>query len=46
AGTGRPIPSWLQRDPEMLSGQVVGWPSPGDLDVTIAPQLVVEFYSR
>jgi small subunit ribosomal protein S4 len=42
----RPIPDWLSRDDETITGRVMALPERKDLDVTIDEQLIVEYYSR
>ena len=42
----RPIPEWLSRDEETMTGRVMALPERKDIDVTIDEQLIVEFYSR
>ncbi|NIM05550.1 MAG: 30S ribosomal protein S4 [Armatimonadetes bacterium] len=43
---GRPVPAWLQWDPDSFSGRVINLPSRGEIDTQVAEQLVVEYYSR
>jgi small subunit ribosomal protein S4 len=43
-GSGNPIPGWLQRRGD--DGAVVSEPSPDDFEAYIAPQRIVEYYSR
>jgi len=43
---GRRIPSWLQWDPDSLSGRVLSLPAREEIDTLVAEQLVVEYYSR
>ena len=42
----RPIPEWLSRDEETMTGRVMALPERKDIDVTIDEQLIVEYYSR
>jgi small subunit ribosomal protein S4 len=42
----RPVPEWLSRDDETMSGRVMALPGREDIDVTLDEQLIVEFYSR
>ncbi len=42
----RPVPDWLSRDDEAMSGRVMALPERKDLDVTLNEQLIVEYYSR
>jgi len=41
---GNPVPSWLER--AGAEGRVTGMPQPQDLEAHIAPQRIVEYYSR
>ncbi len=43
---GGRCPSWLKVDEEKLQGEVIGYPSPQELEVPLNEQLIVEFYSR
>jgi len=43
---GRRPPSWLEFDPNTLTGRVLALPSREEIDVPVQEQLVVEFYSR
>tara|TARA_B100001750_G_C14936053_1_gene316477 strand:- start:209 stop:466 length:258 start_codon:yes stop_codon:yes gene_type:complete len=42
----RPVPSWLNLDPDALTGQVVGMPEVSEIDTGIDSRMIVEFYSR
>jgi small subunit ribosomal protein S4 len=42
----RPLPEWLSRDDETMTGRVLSLPERKDLDVTLNEQLIVEYYSR
>jgi small subunit ribosomal protein S4 len=42
----RPVPEWLSRDDQAMSGRVLALPGREDIDVTIDEHLIVEFYSR
>ena len=42
----RPVPTWLQLDPENLSGRVVSLPEPSEIETAIDSRLIVEFYSK
>ena len=46
AKRGGRCPDWLRLDEENLEGQVVGLPVPGEIEVPLSEQLIVEFYSR
>jgi small subunit ribosomal protein S4 len=46
AKKGGRCPEWLKLDEEKLEGQVVGLPVPGEIEVPLNEQLIVEFYSR
>lgn len=39
-------PSWLKLDAQALSGQVLSRPAKEDVELAIAPQMIIEFYSR
>lgn len=39
-------PKWLVLDPVALEGKVVGKPDKDDLEGSIDPQMIIEFYSR
>jgi small subunit ribosomal protein S4 len=42
----RPVPEWMSRDDEVMSGRVMALPERKDIDVTLNEQLIVEYYSR
>ena len=42
----RPIPAWLERDSEKLSGKVIRLASREDIDIPIEEHLIVELYSK
>jgi small subunit ribosomal protein S4 len=42
----RPVPRWLDRDLNNLSGKVTSLPERQDVDASINEQLIIEFYSR
>ena len=44
--SARPIPEWLERDSENLSGKVVRLASREDIDIPIEEHLIVELYSK
>ncbi|MBI5413085.1 30S ribosomal protein S4 [Candidatus Peregrinibacteria bacterium] len=39
-------PSWLKLDTAALTGEVIGKAAKGDLEASIEPQMIIEFYSR
>ena len=39
-------PSWLKLDAQTLSGQIINRPEKEDVELAIAPQMIIEFYSR
>lgn len=41
-----PVPSWIERKPELLSAKVVDRPTLAGIPLEVDMQLVVEFYSR
>ena len=42
----RPIPAWLERDNEKLSGKVIRLASRDDIDIALEEHLIVELYSK
>lgn len=42
----RPVPSWLEKDANKLSGKVVRLAAREDIDLPVEEHLIVEFYSR
>ena len=42
----RPIPAWLERDTENLSGKVIRLAAREDIDLPIEEHLIVELYSK
>ncbi len=46
AKKGGRCPSWLELNEEKLEGKMIGLPIPGDIEVPLNEQLIVEFYSR
>ena len=42
----RPVPAWLERDTEKLSGKVIKLASREDIDIPIEEHLIVELYSK
>ena len=42
----RPVPAWLERDSEKLSGKVIKLASREDIDIPIEEHLIVELYSK
>ena len=42
----RPIPAWLEKDSEKLSGKVVRLSAREDIDLPIEEHLIVELYSK
>jgi len=42
----RPMPAWLERNPEDLSGKVVRLASRADVDIPVEEHLIVELYSK
>ena len=41
----RPVPTWLEKDSEALSGKVVRLASREDIDLPVEEHLIVELYS-
>ena len=46
ANSARPIPEWLEKDAENLSGKVVRLASREDVDLAVEEHLIVELYSK
>ena len=42
----RPVPEWLEKNSETLSGKVVRLASREDVDIPIEEHLIVELYSK
>ena len=42
----RPVPAWLEKDQEKLSGKVVTLATREDIDLTVEEHLIVELYSK
>ncbi len=42
----RPVPTWLEKDVEKLSGKVVRLASREDIDLPVEEHLIVELYSK
>ena len=42
----RPVPEWLEKDAEKLSGKIVKLPSREDVDIPVEEHLIVELYSK
>ena len=42
----RPVPAWLEKDQEKLSGKVVRLASREDVDIPVEEHLIVELYSK
>jgi small subunit ribosomal protein S4 len=46
ANEGKTLPSWLEFDPENMTGRVMTKPTREDIDIEIAEHLIVELYSK
>ena len=46
ANSARPVPAWLEKDNEKLSGKVVRLASREDIDLPVEEHLIVELYSK
>ena len=44
--SGKPVPEWLEKDAEKLSGKVVRLASREDVDIPVEEHLIVELYSK
>ena len=42
----RPVPAWLEKDSEKLSGKVIRLSVREDIDLPIEEHLIVELYSK
>ena len=42
----RPVPAWLEKDAEKLSGKVVRLAAREDVDLPVEEHLIVELYSK
>lgn len=46
ANAARPVPEWLEKDAENLSGKVIRLASREDVDLAVEEHLIVELYSK
>ena len=46
ANSARPVPGWLEKDVENLSGKVIRLASREDVDLAVEEHLIVELYSK
>ena len=46
ANSVRPVPAWLEKDNEKLSGKVIRLAAREDIDIPIEEHLIVELYSK
>lgn len=46
SNSARPVPEWLNKDIEKLSGKIVRLAQREDIDLPVEEHLIVEFYSR
>ena len=46
ANAVRPVPAWLEKDNEKLSGKVLRLASREDIDIALEEHLIVELYSK
>ena len=44
--SSRPVPAWLEKDQEKLSGKVVTLATREDIDLPVEEHLIVELYSK
>ena len=44
--SARPVPTWLEKDVDKLSGKVVRLASREDIDIPVEEHLIVELYSK
>ena len=46
ANSAKPVPAWLEKDAENLSGKVIRLASREDVDLAVEEHLIVELYSK
>jgi small subunit ribosomal protein S4 len=46
AGAARPVPEWLEKNSETLSGKVIRLAAREDIDIPVEEHLIVELYSK
>jgi len=46
ANSARPVPMWLEFDPEKMEAKVVRMPNRDDIDYEVQENLIVEYYSK
>jgi small subunit ribosomal protein S4 len=46
ANSGRPVPTWLERDNDALTGKVINLPDREQIEAPVEEHLIVEFYSK
>ena len=46
ANSSRPVPEWLEKDPEKMQGKVLRLASREDVDLPVEEHLIVELYSK
>ena len=46
ANSARPVPAWLEKDAEKLSGKVIRLAAREDVDLAVEEHLIVELYSK
>lgn len=46
ANSARPVPAWLEKDAENLSGKVIRLAAREDIDLAVEEHLIVELYSK
>ena len=46
ANSARPVPAWLEKDAENLTGKVVRLATREDVDLAVEEHLIVELYSK
>jgi len=42
----RLVPQWLSVDAAEMTGEIMSWPDPSDIDASFDTRLIVEYYSR
>ncbi len=46
SNSGRPVPTWLERDNDALTGKVINLPDREQIEAPVEEHLIVEFYSK
>ena len=46
SNSGRPVPTWLERDNDALTGKVINLPDREQIEAPVEEHLIVEYYSK